>query len=551
MQSINKNTSVLSCVKHYFKKHLGIFLLTLLTVILVTALTLIPPQLLRLIVDDIIPCSNKSKLLIYAIGYGACYLLMGLIVALKETLLVIISQGVGKALRLSMIQKIHTMSYLNFSQYDVGTLEAYFSNDVDSINTLITSGVISMVIDSVKMIGILVSIFIFSYLFGLLTLCVVPLITLFTLWVKKRMFKAQKLNRHLEGEVNNSVLEALDNIKTIKSFRLYDSIEAKYNTILKGHFKTNQEANNYDALFSPVMNVLKYGLIVLVIVLSSLSTSSGTTLLGMTVGMVVSSIDLLSSLFSPIESLGMEIQTIQSSLASIKRINEFFLLPDDEAKDIDHVPNLDQGIILEFKDVTFSYEKPEAHHNVLDHFNLRLSNHDHLTLKGLSGSGKSTLFKLAYGLIKPQNGHVTINGADTYRLSDQAKRSCFGIVYQDYFFSQGTIKEELTLLNPNISDTDVFNALNLVGLTRIQDIHVPLILTDYSTGELSLFNIARAILLDSRILFLDEMNAKIDQVSAHNVINIINNVSHDKLVLSINHYGDFIDDSQILNLDKI
>ena len=170
--------------------------------------------------------------------------------------------------------------------------------------------------------------------------------------------------------------------------------------------------------------------------------------------------------------------------------------------------------------------------------------------RGKSGSGKSTLFKLAYGLIKPTKGQATINGVETYRLSETAKRKIFGIVYQDYYFSGGTIKEEVTLLNPEISDEQVYKILKLVELDRIKDINVPLKINDYSTGELSLFNIARAIIMNSKILFLDEMNAKIDQVTAQKIINVINNVAKDKIILSINHYGHLLENSDILNLEK-
>lgn len=187
-----------------------------------------------------------------------------------------------------------------------------------------------MAIDAFKMIGIVVSIFIFSPIFGGITLLVIPIIVLFTMWIRKRMYKAQAANRALEGNVNNLVLENLDNVVTIKSFRIYENVEEKYNEVLKNHFKTNQKANTYDAVFSPIMQILKMILIVLIICLSSADIS----LFGMSVGMLVSSIDLITNLFNPIESLGMELQTIQKSMAAIFRINEYFNLPEDEKRSI-------------------------------------------------------------------------------------------------------------------------------------------------------------------------------------------------------------------------
>ena len=143
---------------------------------------------------------------------------------------------------------------------------------------------------------------------------------------------------------------------------------------------------------------------------------------------------------------------------------------------------------------------------------------------------------------------MTINDVDTYLLPNEIKNKYFGIVYQDYFFSNGTIKEEITLLNNNISEEKIYEALKLVGLTRINDINKKLNINDYSTGELSLFNIARAIVLDSKILFLDEMNAKIDYANAQNIIKVIDKISKDKIVLSINHYGELLNNSEIINL---
>lgn len=535
--------NVTKCILSYFKNHLLVLIWTIIIIVGVTILSLVPPQLLKIIVDDVIPNKDSTQLFKYALWYMLIFVLLGLINFLKEILLVIISQGIGKKIRLEMLKKVNQMSFLVFSKYDAGTLDAYFSNDVDEINTLITSGVISMLIDSFKMIGIVISIFIFSYAFGFITIGVTPIIVIFTMWVRKRMFNAQFSNRELEGNVNSLVLENIDNIITIKTFRIYDKINAKYDKVLKEHFKTNQKANTYDALFSPVMQILKTVLIVLIITFSSININ----LFGMSVGMLVSSIDLITNLFSPIENLGMELQTIQKSLASITRINQFFKLAEDEKKNMQMPSNLNH-LELVFDDVSFTYDNNT---NVFEHFNCTITDTNRLVLKGKSGCGKSTLFKLAYGLIKPTSGRVTINGVDTYLLSNDAKRKLFGIVYQDYFFSGGTIKDEITLLDKSISDEKVYETLKQVGLNRITDINVPLKVTDYSTGELSLFNIARAIILDSKVLFLDEMNAKIDVVSAKKIIEVIDQVSKDKMVLSINHYGDLLPNSEILNLENI
>lgn len=534
--------TVFKCVVSYFKEHKLIFGLILVTIISVTLLSLLPPQLLRIIIDDILIEKKEDKLLTFSLLYAFSYIFIGIIDFIKEVLLIIISQGISKKIRLNMLHKVNRMTYFDFINYSSGELEAYFSNDVEEINSLITSGVISMTIDCLKIIGIIVSIFVYSYIFGLMTLAFIPLILLFTLFVRKRMFLAQSQNRKLEGSVNSQILENIDNINTIKSYRIYSTVEKKYENILLKHYSSNQKANFYDAIFSPIVQVLKTLIIVLIIMLANVQDN----VFNMSVGMIASSIDLITDLFKPIESLGMELQSIQKSMAAIRRINVFFKINEDEIKD----QSLDSSneFVLKFDDVSFSYDGKE---NVIEHFNYTLTDKERLTLKGRSGSGKSTLFKLAYGLIKPTKGRVTINGIDTYKLCDESKRKIFGIVYQEYYFSNGTIKDEITLYDSTITDERVYEVLKLVGLDRIKDINVILKPTDYSSGELSLFNIARAIINETKILFLDEMNAKVDSITAKKIISVIDEISKDKIVLSINHYGDLLSESKILNLQEL
>lgn len=455
--------NVKKCIFEYFKEHIFIFILSAFIIVLVTFLALLPPQILKYFVDDVLPNSLEDKkylpIILFALYYMLLYVFINIVDFLKNYLLVIISQGIDKKVRQKMMCKIHSLSYNSLTSIDSGTLEAYFSNDVDEIDTLVTSGVISMVIDLFKMIGIIISIFIFSYIFGLMILLIVPLIIMFTMWIRKKMYKAQRYTRILEGKVNNQILENLDNMMSIKSFRIYSNVKEKYDQVLKEHFKSSQKASNYDAFFSPIIQVLKALIIILIITLSSVKDN----LFMMSTGMIVSSIDLITDLFSPIENIGMELQTVQKSLAGIKRINEFFSFKEDEKKEEGKDIDL-KNVELVYDDVSFRYEDDEK--EVLSHFSYRLSLHDRVTFKGKSGSGKSTLFKLAYGLVKPTSGKVTINGIDTYLLSDKMKRRMFGIVYQDYYFTNGTIKDEITLLNENVSDEKIKEILKMVSLDR-------------------------------------------------------------------------------------
>lgn len=528
-----------SCIVSYMKGHKVITGMTAAVITATIAIVMLPPQILRIIVDGLTDGMDKEQLFVLACLYTGAYVLMGLFELVKAGLLVCVSQGIAKELRIHMMSHVNRLTCRNFVKYDSAALEAYFNNDVSVINTLITSGVISIAIDLFKVVGMVVTIVVFSWRFGLIVSVMLPFLAAFALFVKKRMFNSQIEARHLEGQVNHLIYENVENMEAIK---LYDKeySEKKYQQVLNKHFKVYEKAVFYNAMFPPVMDIVKDIVIVVLILLSGYQGG----FLGMSVGAVVSTISLLGDLFAPIENLGMELQTIQKSLAGMTRINEFFAMEEEEEKDESAKLNLEE-LELVFEDVSFSYDGKEE---VISHFSYRMGGRDKVTLRGRSGAGKSTLFKLACGLLKPTSGRVTIGGTDTYRMPEDMRAQLFGMVYQEPFFSGGTIYEELTM-HRDISKERVKEVLSKVGVSRLEDIEKPFLENDFSTGELSLLNVARVMLTDCKVLFLDEMNARIDPDTATRLMQLMNEMAEDKMVLSINHYGELLDGAKIIEVE--
>ena len=521
----------------YLKKHKLFMISIIFLIVVVSVLAVLPAQILRVIVDDTIGSKNYSKLVILAVFYTLSYLLLGIINFLKDLVLVSTSQGFLAYLKIKMLEQVHRFKYQTLVTKDTGSLEAYFNNDTNSINELFTSGVIDMTTDLFKMLAILISIFIYSWVFGFIVLLIIPFILLFTAFVRKRMLKAQLKTKNLEGNVNQELLEIVENIVTIKTSKCSSYIKKRYQNVLNNHFKANQASNFYDAIFSPTMQIIRSVVVAVILLISGVNSS----IFGMSIGMIISAISLLTDLFSPIENLGMEIQTIQKSLAAVKRINEFFAFPIDEVKTITSITG---PLVLSYHNVSFSYDKKE----VIKNFNLDILQNAKISLQGPSGSGKSTLMKLALGLIKPNRGEVLLNDKPTYLLNEEERQKLVQIVYQEPFFSAGTIYEELTLRDQTIKPEACYLALNLVGLSYIKDINVLLNPKEYSSGELALFNVARVIVHNPQIIFLDEMNAKIDPYTSNKIINIIDEFAKDKMVISINHYGKPLANAKIIKL---
>lgn len=528
--------SVGKILKEFLKKNKLSTLLVVLSIMLVTVIALMPAQILRVIVDQTIPSADIQKLFWVAIVYISTYVLVGLTTFLKDILMLSYSQQFMKKLRSQMMKHVGNLSYQALVGTDSGNLEAYFNNDVNALNELFTSGVISMITDLLKMIGILISIFIYSSLFGWIVLGIMPVLFIFTSLVRRGMLKAQLKTKSLEGNINKVLLENVENIEQIKINQADEYAKKKYAAILNNHFKASQASNFYDAFFSPVMQLIRSLLICSILLLSGWNPN----LFGMSIGMIISSISLLTDLFSPIENLGMELQTIQKSIAAVKRINSFFQLETDDSKNEQVV----EDYTITYQHVSFSYQKTEVIHD----FSLCIKKGEKIVLQGPSGAGKSTLMKLAMGLLKPTAGTVEIGNQAVYTMSPENRRKIFSIVYQDPFFSGDSIYDEITLKDNQIPQEEVRRILDYVGLDYVTDLNQRLNEAIYSSGELALFNIARMMIRNPQIIFLDEMNSKIDPVTGKRLMSLINAYAKDKTVISINHYGDALENSKIIQL---
>lgn len=531
--------SVVKCIGLFFWKHKITFVMTLVVISGSTLAALIPPQILKYLVDEVLTKTRKDLLLTVALLYTGSYLLLGLFEFAKQVILVGLSQGISKEIRLAMRRKISRLTYQNFTRYDSAAMEAHFNNDVATINSLITNGVVSMAIDGFKMVGIFITIFFFSVPFGLLILALLPVLIWFTMLIRKWMFVAQLETRNQEGNLNRLVLENVENMQVVKSFHVSGYTEEKFGKALNRHFIFSKKTCLYEGVFSPVMESVKFLIIAILLAVTGIQGQ----MLGLSVGSVVALISLLLDLFNPISELGRELQVIQKSMAGMKRIDGFFALEEEQEKNQDF-PDLQDQLVLKFENVSFSYDGKEQ---VLEDFNMEIKGNMRIVLQGKSGAGKSTIFKLAYGCLQPTKGRVTINSVDVFDLKPEARIGLFGIVYQTPFFSGETLYEELTL-HQDISREKVWEVLKKVGLDRVDDLDKPFSNTDFSTGELSLLNIARVLLLDCKVIFLDEMNARIDPNTAEQIMEIIDRETKDKMVFSINHYGGILEGSQVVKV---
>ena len=504
---------------------------TLLCVAASVGASLLPPLLLGRVIDRLtggMPLSALAVLL-----YFGSLALEGLLSSAQESLLVLFGQKMTHALRSEMSRKLTLLPAGTLVKQTPGEMAARFSGDVDTVEALFTSGIISMAADACRILSIMAVIAVKNTGLALILLLVLPLFAVFTRHVQKRMLAAQLDNRRAVAAVSGQVPETLHNIRTIRALGLEDYMERRYDRRIGESYAAVERTNFYDAVYSPVVLLLNAAVVGVVMLLSASGKAEILTLFGMSVGTSVTVIHYISRIFTPIESLGMEIQTIQSAMAGVKRIDAFLAQPERAIPE--ERESAARGDIV-LSHVTFGYGEKL----VLRDFSMTVKQGEQVTLVGRTGAGKSTVFKLLLGLYSPESGSITIGGVDVSDITDSERRACIGCVEQHFSRVPGTVLDQITLGDARITEEMAKNAARLAGIdAAIASLPegYDTVCTDgmFSQGEWQLLSIARAAATDPAVLLLDEITANLDAETEARVLEALRRASEGRTVLSVSH----------------
>ena len=504
---------------------------TLLCVAASVGASLLPPLLLGRVIDRLtggLPLSALAVLL-----YFGSLALEGVLSSAQESLLVLFGQKMTHALRSEMSRKLALLPAGTLAGQNPGEVAARFSGDVDTVEALFTSGIISMAADACRILSIMAVIAVKNTGLALILLLVLPLFAVFTRHVQKRMLAAQLDNRRAVATVSGQVPETLHNIRTIRALALEGYTERQYDRRIGESYAAVERTNFYDAIYSPVVLILNAAVVGVVMLLSASGKAEILTLFGMSVGTSVTVIHYISRIFTPIESLGMEIQTIQSAMAGVKRIDAFLAQPERTIPE-ERESAVRGDIVLSH--VTFGYGEK----SVLTDFSMTVKQGEQVTLVGRTGAGKSTVFKLLLGLYPPESGSITIGGVDVADITDSERRACIGCVEQHFSRVPGTVLDQITLGDASITEEMAKNAARLAGIdAAIASLPegYDTVCTDgmFSQGEWQLLSIARAAAADPAVLLLDEITANLDAETEARVLEALRRASVGRTVLSVSH----------------
>ena len=530
MKRRNKN-GVFAAIRMAARAHHVLTAGTILCVAASVVASLLPPLLLARIIDGL---TAGLPLTLWAVlAYFCSLVLEGVLSSAQESLLVLFGQKMTHALRSEMSHKLTQLPASTLVDQNPGEVAARFSGDVDTVEALFTSGIISMVADACRILSIMAVIAVKNTGLALILLLVLPLFAVFTRHVQRRMLAAQLDNRRAVAAVSGQVPETLHNIRTIRALGTEAYMERRYDKRIADGYAAMERTNFYDAIYSPVVLLLNAVVVAIVMLLSASGNATVLTLFGMSVGTSVAIINYISRIFAPIESLGMEIQTIQSAMAGVKRIDAFLTQPERT------IPGERQKAArgdVELAHVTFGYGEKQ----VLNDFSMTVHQGEQVTLIGRTGAGKSTIFKLLLGLYPPESGSVTIGGVPVADITDRERRACISCVEQHFARVPGTVLDQITLGDPQITAGMAKNAAQLAGIdTAIRALPdgYDTVCSEgmFSQGEWQLLSIARAAAADPAVLLLDEITASLDAETETRVLDALRRASEGRTVLSVSH----------------
>lgn len=543
-----KKQTFLSYRKCFSKNHIFLTAFLILTMVLSSLSSLVPPLILQRLIDDVLQRGlsfqgDQGKLWIYSVLYLLSYLLISVFDILNSIRIDTLGAKLIHSLRRDRRKKRHSLPSSYFRHHGSGSLSSRIRDDVASVETLFTDGIVSLIVSALKIVSILVSVFVFSWLLGLRLLFVVPIVFFITLFFRKRMLKQQVAVRKKENQLSNTLSESLSSFETIENLNKEGYQQERFEWILKENRKLRDKSAIYDAVFSPIIRALRAARISLVTLLVFYYRGSTDGILGLSVGTFAAALSMISNLFQPIQDLGQEIQVMQEGTSGVKRAMEFRNLeekcPVKKGRKLEDILKDKKELSLSAYDLSFHYS--DSDELLLKNVSFTLNYRDKVLLLGRTGAGKTTLFRRLLGMEYPTGGELLLNGIPRSEIPDQIKKKIFGYVSQGFKPINGTILEQITLQDSSITLEQARKARKDSFLDDYVRNHIPegylakFQTGDFSQGQLELLNLARALVNEPKILLLDELSSNIDTATEQKLLSALAKAGEDRRRISITH----------------
>ncbi len=476
---------------------------------------LLPPVLIRWIVDDHLTVGKSEGLLALALLYLGAIALGQILAFVYGYLAASVAQGVLSDLRVRLFDHLQRLPASYFDHTPLGDAISRCTADVDTLDTMFTSGVATLVANLFRLLTIAAAMIILSPMLSLAAAAVLPPLIVITRYFQVRIRDAERASRRAVGEMNTHLQETLRGVEVIQAFKREASFVARFRQVLRRVLDAANRSTIYSSCYPPVTALMTYSAIAFLLWAGTRETFS----IDISIGSLIAFALLLQRFFTPVTALGDEWQTVQGALSGAERIFEVLSLPADrQPRPSSKGP---QRAGPHCDDVVFGYAPGTP---VLHGVTLHVAAGEHVALVGRTGAGKTSLVHLLAGLYEPWQGTVRVAGRDPRALPDEEKRATFGIVPQASQLFSGTVLENLTLGDERVAESDVIEAATISGahafIRALPDGYRTVLRgagggpgVQLSAGQSQLLTLTRALVSRPAALLFDEATSFVDGTS--------------------------------------
>ena len=531
-------------LRPYYKQ----MLISLVLMIIVTAAAVSGPYFVKLAIDEGIRANNLVALRNVALAYFVVSIIQLVTNIARVRIMSRVGQHVLYDVRTAMFHHLQKLSLSFYNRYSVGRVITRVINDVGTLREFITWAVLAIVRNLLAIIGTLIAMLSLNLRLSLLTFTVLPLMILATILFRRAARRNYRKVRSAISWTNSVLAENVNGVRVVQAFsRQQHNYKNFKDYVNRYSLETSLDAARVASVFTPIVDVLGAVATALVVYVG------GTAVLGESIspGDLIAFVLYIDRLFDPIRDLSRRFDTLQSTMAGGERILELLHTP-VEVQDAENAREMEPVIgDVRFEDVQFHY--PDDPMLVLDGINLDVHAGETVALVGETGAGKTTIVKLLTRFHDPTSGCIRIDGVDLRTVTQSSLREQMGMVLQDPFLFNGSVRENILFGRLNASDEDVVAAATAVGahdfIMRLKNGYETSVEeggATLSVGQRQLVSFARALLADPRILILDEATSSVDTQTEHIIQQALATLLHGRTSFVIAHRL-----STITNADKI
>lgn len=513
MQKSKPSAFESNILKRLFKlsgPHGKLFWFTFLFTILFALLSTIRPYIIQYIIDNFIPKGDFKNIYLFSAIVFGMLILSTVFQLLSSYLGALLGQLIIKDLRAKVFSHLSKLRLKFFDNTPVGTLVTRCISDIETITEVFSEGFISIMGDLLQIIFILGLMFFASWKLTLVSLSVLPFLLVAAYWFKESVRVSFEEVRNKVSELNTFVQEHLIGMQIVQIFNKQDEELKKFKAINKDHRDANIRGVFYYSVFFPIVEIISSIAIGLVVWYGAKETINGQA----SAGVIVAFIMYISMIFRPIRQIADKFNTLQMGMVASKRI---FALVDDETyiEPTGNIPFETLKSEIEFKNIGFAYIDEDY---VLKDISFNLTKGKNMALVGATGAGKSSIINLLSRFYDYQKGQILIDGVELKQYKTDTLRKHIAVVLQDVFLFSGSIYDNITLYNKEITMEQVIATSKLLGahefINRLPNGYNQSVqergLT-LSMGQRQLISFVRAMVVNPTVLVLDEATSSIDQ----------------------------------------